>query len=485
MPDHVPADVDLAAVDAALAPLLASVRAVGADHPGVTVLKGHASDGVVGGQVRHVGAERGWGRPGAAFDALPGLRAALPGDTGISVELQTTPHGWWHLTACWSPALSTFTGISRSVRPLTEPELPQPLPPLAVDRAALASRWAEVRHRHRVGAPADPAAVAAAERELGLALPEPVRALLELTDGAPLDLDAPGDDGDEPRGGLLGWWEPLSLAEIVTAWRQDRAFGTDPLTPYDEVPLHPPGVLVPAPSHPARIPFARDGGGNLLALDLVPGPHGRVGQVVEHGSDYSSGPELAAWSFDDLVARRRAEVPPRPRRVTIDLRRTGGGTVTADQLDPQALGAGVFGLDHLDTRVLAAAPRLADLVLRGRHLDLGGLRALPLVRLRLFDADVLDLSPLAGHPTLRAVEVGPATGRVVGAESLATLPALVRLGLPDVVWPEVASALRDHPTLARADFADDAPFAHTLGLAAAFDRPGDVLAESTLVRSSG
>jgi cell wall assembly regulator SMI1 len=51
--------------------------------------------------------------------------------------------------------------------------------------------------------------------------------------------------------------------------------------------------------HPAWIPFAKDSGGNLLCLDLDPGPHGTFGQVLRFERGMGPGPagpsSFQAW----------------------------------------------------------------------------------------------------------------------------------------------------------------------------------------------
>jgi len=54
----------------------------------------------------------------------------------------------------------------------------------------------------------------------------------------------------------------------------------------------------------AWLPFAKDGGGNLLCVDLAPGPRGKSGQVLRF--ERSMGPGYAGWgSFRDWLAAYR------------------------------------------------------------------------------------------------------------------------------------------------------------------------------------
>lgn len=62
-----------------------------------------------------------------------------------------------------------------------------------------------------------------------------------------------------------------------TLWRQDLLERQD---------SQPPGAVQKAYAHPAWVPLARDWGGNLVAIDLAPGPAGKWGQVILFGRDY-------------------------------------------------------------------------------------------------------------------------------------------------------------------------------------------------------
>lgn len=50
----------------------------------------------------------------------------------------------------------------------------------------------------------------------------------------------------------------------------------------------PPNAVQKAYAHPAWIPLARDWGGNLIAVDLAPGPAGTWGQIIIFGRDYDT-----------------------------------------------------------------------------------------------------------------------------------------------------------------------------------------------------
>ncbi len=478
--DEVPRGVDLAAVDTALAPVVAVTRRAGAEHPGVTVLKGHASQGSYGGSVSHVLPAVRLGTR-AEFDTLPALRDALPAAAhGIAVEVQTQPNGWWEAVLCWADDVDAFTAPQRAVRDrLDEPEVPHPLPEVAVDPGLLATRWEATRADHVPAAPATEQEIDATAALLGYPVPQALRQFVALGDGLPFAPDGTYE-------GLLGGYQPMSLAGVRRWWQQDRESARDPFAPLGRVVQRWRGVIRPVHLHPAWVPFADDGGGNVLALDLAPGPQGRPGQVVEQGRDLYEGPRLVAWSLDDLLAGRLVEAPAREPRLVLDRRGDGGGELRPEDLRPAATQIGLFGFDRVEARHLTVCSGLDELVLRSRAVDLTGLDRVPLGDLRVLDAEHVDLSPLAGHPVLTDLSLsGLAEGAtVIGLEALAAVPGLRRVTLPTAVWAQAAPLLRDHPRLAVATFDQAAPLEHVLQVAATFDRPGRVLAGSTLVRGS-
>jgi cell wall assembly regulator SMI1 len=56
----------------------------------------------------------------------------------------------------------------------------------------------------------------------------------------------------------------------------------------DKQQSQPPNAVQRVYTHPAWIPLARDWGGNLIAVDLAPGPMGKWGQIILCGRDYDT-----------------------------------------------------------------------------------------------------------------------------------------------------------------------------------------------------
>jgi cell wall assembly regulator SMI1 len=139
---------------------------------------------------------------------------------------------------------------------------------------------------------ADEAALDALAHRTGLALPDDFRALYRGHDGqrgvAPglffglrfLPTDEAGEEWH--RWGSLLQGDP-SLVETITVTAQ------------------PEGAVQAVYATPEWLPFASDGAGNHLAVDLAPGPDGTPGQVIAFGADEPVRRVLAPSARDFLA----------------------------------------------------------------------------------------------------------------------------------------------------------------------------------------
>ncbi|MBL7256118.1 SMI1/KNR4 family protein [Paractinoplanes lichenicola] len=271
--------------------------------------------------------------------------------------------------------------------------------------------------------------IVAAERELGVRLPEDLRALYRLV----------GDDRDES--GLL---DPFVLAplHVVVEWNRQNHPGYQD-GPFDDAVIFdcvPAGHVRRVSSSSGWVTFARDYGMNFAAVDLDPGPRGRAGQVVTHGRDVWAPVAYVAASITDLLRRAITTLgderpsPPDPEiRVDRlrDLPLTAQGVVlrTDARIRPADLAPFTslrsmvvrgkakltlppgLPLEHLDVQaarwdLTALPPTIVDLVLSGNAepAPIAGLATLPgLVRLDLSGATVPDIGVIATLPALKVL----------------------------------------------------------------------------------
>ncbi len=127
------------------------------------------------------------------------------------------------------------------------------------------------------------------EQIVGWPLPEEFRSLYKIHNGE-----------NDPIGFVFGM-ELLPLTGIESNWKVWTDFADDDDCEFDAASI-PSGYVQEKYAHRGWIPFTHDGSGNHFAIDLAPGPRGKVGQVIVFGNDenmkYVVAPDLTAfWQF--------------------------------------------------------------------------------------------------------------------------------------------------------------------------------------------
>ncbi|HEY0699870.1 MAG TPA: SMI1/KNR4 family protein [Micromonospora sp.] len=335
------------------------------------------------------------------------------------------------------------------------PPAKSPAPPAGDPERALAlmaefrERYAEILTPDPFGEPASKADLDEIERLVGAPLPADLRALYEVSDGA--------ETFGLPFAGVI-WDELFGVAgEYRTA---GEARGQ--LLDWDGIVYepHPPDTVHPVPWHPRWVPFASDWCGNQYAVDLNPASAGHFGQVIEIGRDHDDGPALVAPSVTHLLEESvrclregRYEIedgelhllPEQDEPPSEDPERVEWVAALPGEW-PKALRQAVHGRGHSRT----SHERVSALRFPARSIgrDLSPLAALPFLQeLRLWHLQAgTDLAPLAALRRLRALQVSL-------AEEAAEGPALSVLhDLPMEVlrlsgWPADLTPLAGHPTL--------------------------------------
>src|SRR5690349_11873828 len=136
--------------------------------------------------------------------------------------------------------------------------------------------------------PASAEDLKALESALGQELPAELRTALQIHDGGP----------------YFDFYQLLSASRIQNRYNFEMERAEQP-SPYAGS-----GICRPVIWSKGWIPFAEDGGGNFLCIDLDPGPKGIVGQVLRWERS-SSGADVMGWrgysdpvsSFDDWFGR--------------------------------------------------------------------------------------------------------------------------------------------------------------------------------------
>lgn len=139
--------------------------------------------------------------------------------------------------------------------------------------------------------------IGAAEKLLGVELPEDVQASYRIHDG---------QIGGAP---LMGEWQLLSLKLMKSRWKILK--GSYDKGKFEESVVKPVGPVKAEWWNPQWIPIAYNGAGDLYCLDFDPAPKGKVGQIISfwHVDDKREviAPGFRAWLKEyaaDLKADR-------------------------------------------------------------------------------------------------------------------------------------------------------------------------------------
>lgn len=151
---------------------------------------------------------------------------------------------------------------------------------------------------------ATPAAVAAFETAINVALPTEVAELFHGHDGQ-----------SSTEAGLAGGFYFVSLREaqqLMTNWADTRAQLGEGLRDLDRACRSQPTKAIQRKySLAGWVPLLRDSEGNAIGADLDPGPNGAIGQIINFGRDeeekfvlFANATELLGWLANELEANR-------------------------------------------------------------------------------------------------------------------------------------------------------------------------------------
>jgi cell wall assembly regulator SMI1 len=276
--------------------------------------------------------------------------------------------------------------------------------------------------------------------DAGVQLPRDLDALYAVADGGillhgfmwfGLELLAKLCDPDQR------WWVPRGWQRYVY-----NSFVND---------FGPPAAIRRLSDHPAWVPFATDSFGDYLAVDMVPGPRGRPGQVILIGRNQDEGPIYVADSVTDLL-RAHTEAFTSGRIEQSDngeLRINSGDLYEYKRPYDDICTLKVTGMDAAPVRGMRAVIRELA-VSNAPWVDLGPVRGAPAlwkvavsncagvnlsplsetpVEVVHLATDTIDLSGLQGHPTVGQVVLR--SEKPVDLQPLASCPRLYALDLTD------------------------------------------------------
>lgn len=209
------------------------------------------------------------------------------------------------------------TRLAGDLPPL--PPTPEPEPP-RVATAALTDARAEndlqiiedlLRKAPATGGFSE-ADIRAAEKQRGVKFPEELRLFFSQVSQGVI-LDTAGDLDDDEYDALFDgdaevpWYAEVHSGGLLAGTGElgnvvdpaARCFGE-----VEDLVLPKPSeddVVQPVFASPLWIVFADDGGGNSYALDLAPGPKGKIGQIVQFDHETFDPPQRVAESLTDFL----------------------------------------------------------------------------------------------------------------------------------------------------------------------------------------
>ena len=272
--------------------------------------------------------------------------------------------------------------------------LPDPVDGAAPDPAAdpaLLERTLRERLPDAIGATEEE--IAAAEKRLGIALPEELKALYRVTRARWEDWDGDYDKAEQVYDAVGCELLPLDRVYVADAASRRSSWRFAAM----EAVFTPPDAAVQGlVGSPGWIVFGDNGGGDRLAADLTPGPGGHTGQIVQIGHEDHVGADLLAASLTDLVLNGEREERARRREA------------------PAVAYVNVASLGSVEEAAHPALEVLSIGVLEGPPVRLAAVAGLP--RLRTLSAyprtlaDPLEIARLTG---LEYLELGPEEWRVL------------------------------------------------------------------------
>ncbi|MFC4911122.1 SMI1/KNR4 family protein [Actinomadura gamaensis] len=270
--------------------------------------------------------------------------------------------------------------------------LPEPAPdaaPSPTADAALLERT--LRERLPDAIPATDEEIAAAEARLGIALPEELKAVYRVTRSRWSDFDGDYEAMNRHVSAVCAELYPLDSLYIADAASRPALWQ---FAATEAVVTRPDSAVQGLVGSPGWIAFGENGGGDVFAIDLTPGPAGFAGQVIFLSHEENIGAEPVADSLTDMIVHGREP----------DWSRTADATPEVAYVNVRSIPS-VEAAAHPDLEVLSIG---------------------------VWEDEPVSLAPLFGCPKLRTLAAYPDT--LADPLEITRLTGLEYLALPVAYW---------------------------------------------------
>ena len=255
--------------------------------------------------------------------------------------------------------------------------------------------------------------IAAAEKKRKVTFPPELRLFFSLVKEGEVLGDSGADTHfAEVRDGLTaGTGSVGNIVDPVKRWGREDQLPVMPAASSDD-------IVQPAYASRGWIAFADDGGGNAYAVDLVPGPRGAIGQIVQFDHERDEPPLPVAESLTAFLRGDIKDPTQWGSPAKIEARVFHADKATGTHLSPEnAMGAVELNVGHSSTP--------------------------------------LDLNLLAGSHNLSTLWFSPYMNHEIdNLSALTTLTALQDMEAPESLWAQVVEQNAFPPNLVTATFSD-------------------------------
>ncbi|MCP2336703.1 SMI1/KNR4 family protein [Actinomadura rupiterrae] len=308
----------------------------------------------------------------AEHDAVERVMGALgePGVISFVAEFEASGRTVLRLinpTEAAQPGLSNAAPdelvLVAGSRPEPWRRLPEPNPdavPAPTADAALVERTLRERLPDAIAATDEE--IAAAEARLGMPLPDELKAVYRVTRARWSDFNGDYEAMTRHADAVRAELYSLDSLRIADAASRDAPWQ---FAATEAAVTRPDSAVQGLPGSPGWLAFGENGGGDVYAIDLTPGPAGRLGQIIFLSHEENIGAALVADSLTDMIVHDAEPVWAQPADGTPEIAyvnvRSIPDVASAAHPDLEVLSLGVWEAEPTSLAPVFGCPKLRTL----------------------------------------------------------------------------------------------------------------------------